>query len=201
MPIFWGRNKDELLFKGCNRLIAFCKHNNVGWPQVTGFEKDEWILGSISCAYYRPQEGVMICPDLCAYPTTEAQIRNWNWPCSVTDREPYGVIAHELGHHCDVLTGTKKGKYWSSYSSEVCLASGEHPITSYAPNEAEWFAEMFRLFITNPLLLKEIRPITYELLTRKWKPLPSKGWRHELGQNVPAQIVKTLINKGARPCT
>lgn len=44
--------------------------------------------------------------------------------------------------------------------------SGELPITSYAPNPAEWFAEIFRLFVTNHGLLKQLRPKTYNILLR-----------------------------------
>lgn len=188
-------NHRTLYNRGLKRIREFCELNKIPVPEVENLPREEWHVGA--CAYYRPAVGVKICLAECAHPCTENQARNWNWPASVTDREPFGVLCHELGHHCDWQTGQTKYTYASEYSTIVQQDSGEQPITSYAPNPSEWFAEMFRLFVTNPVLLEQIRPNTYFQLTRRWKPLPSKGWRNELGSDVPPKIVKTLRNKGA----
>lgn len=179
--------------RGVRRVAAFCELNKILKPKITSAQ--EWYFDA--CAYYRPTEGIKIYLPNCARSCTENQVRNWNWPASVTDREPFGVICHELGHHCDWAIGKQKGEYFSDYSIDLEKRSGEAAITGYCPNPAEWFAEMFRLFVTNPILLQQIRPKTWELLRKDWNPLPSKGWREELGPNVPPKIVRTLMNKGA----
>ena len=78
----------------------------------------------------------------------------------------YGVPPHELGHYIDDMMSTRS----DSFSRHMHMTSKEKPITSYAPNSSEWFAEMFRLFVTNPMLLKEIRPETFRLLRKEFKP-------------------------------
>ena len=55
----------------------------------------------------------------------------------------------------------KKFSYFGDYSLKLRRESGERQITSYCPNDAEWFAEIMRLFITNHALLYTIRPKTW----------------------------------------
>lgn len=186
------------LFKmGVVRINKFCNLNHLPVPEIRlATEKDDWTVGA--CAYYRPQYIHVHLPS-CASPATENQVRNWNWPGSVTDREPYGVLCHELGHHIDWLTGEKKYRYSSNYCEQVMEQSGEKEITSYCPNPAEWFAEMFRVFVTNYPLLAIIRPVTAEILRKKFKPLNRhmgrEWWEKELGVDVPARILANLVKK------
>lgn len=204
-PPYWTGDRRKLTALGVERAERFCSLNRIPMPAVNVVDRDDWRVGF--CAYYRPDTeavrkwtaaGISICPELCGYPCGEAVTRNWTWPGNDTDREPYGVIAHELGHHCDWLAGSKKGTYFSDYGEGVMEESGEKPLTGYAAeNPAEWFAEAFRLFVTNPGLLKALRPKTYNILRRKWEPLNSDDWRFPLGSNVPARVVKNLIKKGA----
>ena len=97
----------------------------------------------------------------------------WSYPGYAIDRTAYGVIQHELGHHVDKLAGWK-------LSSRVRKLSGEKPLTGYAPDDAEWFAEMFRLFCTNPSLLRLIRPKTYAVLREQFESVEKRGWRNVL---------------------
>lgn len=143
--------------------------------------------------------GIQICLEHCGRLCGEEMSRNWTWPGSTTDREPYGVLCHELGHHCDLFAGESKWTYGSEYSANLCRKAKEPPISGYHDNEAEWFAEMFRVFVTNPALLKQLRPRTYDLLTDTWAPLGNtKDWVTPLGTNVPARVIKALRNKGAK---
>ncbi len=189
---------------GRRRVITFCRLNRITAPSVNVIPKTDWVVSA--CGYYRPDTeavrkwlstpGINICLEKCArLVSDEGDPRNWNWPCSTTDREPFGVIAHELGHHCDWISGEKKGTYFSEHSTEMMEASGEGSITSYAPDPAEWFAEMFRLFVTNAPLLSLIRPRTYALFRERWEELPGGDWRENLGEDVPEKIVHTLTNK------
>lgn len=201
----WPLNKESLFEEGVFLVTAFCRTNGLALPPIRAVPRRDWVVSA--CAYYRPDTdanrkwtspGINVCLDLCAAPAEQGgNPRNWNWPGNVTDREPYGVLAHELGHHVDWSAGTKKGSYGSEYSSEVMEASGEPPLTSYAPNPWEWFAETFRLFVTNHFLLETLRPRAYAELRKRWRPIPRKGdWRSVLGENVPERIVKSLISKG-----
>lgn len=181
---------------GYHLVHRFCRVNNLEAPEVRRVPRECWLFGA--CAYYRPEDGIVIQLESCAQLATETWVRNWNWPGSVTDREPMGVMAHELGHHCDFLTGYKKHSYSSDYSASVREASREKPISSYCPNDAEWFAEMFRLFVTNHALLKLLRPKTHSLLCKNFEPVTHDDWSYPLGPNVPQRILENLARKVAK---
>jgi hypothetical protein len=193
-PRIWPADKAKLVELGRQRMERFCNTNAIELPALRSVELGDWSWDA--CAYYR-KNGVVICPAKCGYLCGEARSMNWTWPGNTTDREPFGVIAHELGHHCDLLKAdTYTGRYFSDYSLKMRPLSGEKPLTSYCPNDAEWFAEMFRLFVTNHALLKVLRPKTWELLRSDWKPVSSdRDWRVELGTNVPARIIENLSKK------
>jgi hypothetical protein len=110
------------------------------------------------------------------------------------DRTPYGVIAHELGHHADWSASDDKGPYYGDYCIKVKKRSGEKPISGYADDDWEWFAEMFRLFVTNPVLLMNLRPKTYTILRERWQPVGLFDWKKELGADVPSRVI-TVIEK------
>lgn len=198
--------KAALFEIGLERVLLFCERNGILAPTINLVARKDWHVNA--CAYYRPdttavkkftRPGVSICLEHCGRPCTDAPGRNWTWPGSTTDREPYGVLAHELGHHCDYLAGEKKGSYYSEYCGSVKDESGEAGVSSYADeNPAEWLAEAFRLLVTNPDLLRQLRPRTYEILVRRWTPVGPMDWRYCLGSNVPAKVLRTLQNKGAK---
>ena len=183
---------ERLVRWGQERAEAFIKANGMPSMKITQVMKDEWHFSSV-CAYWRDDE-CNICLDYCARCTTESQVRNWNWPGCVTDRTPYGVVCHELGHHADVMAsvqaGLSRGAYYGGYSSQVRSASKEKRITSYCPNDAEWFAEIFRLFVTNHALLYTIRPRTWELLMSKWVPVSDDDWVRATGRGIPQRILE-----------
>jgi hypothetical protein len=214
----WSPHPDDLVDAGRARIDLFCSANSVPVPALFRVNTDRWHFGA--CAFYRPDcdryrkyfgvedglgkdgygLGINVCVPLCATPCGDTESRNWSWPGSVTDRTPYGVLCHELGHHCDWLTGDKKGEYYSEYCERVKDAAREPGVTSYADeNPAEWFAEAFRVFVTNPALLRCLRPKTFSALEGKWVPVGSvDDWRKPLGSNVPDRVIRTLKNKGAR---
>lgn len=184
--------KETLYWRGYRRLEKFCNVNDIYFPTCVTHKRDEWHF--CACAYYRPEE-IHICLEECASPATENQVRNWNWPGTLTDREPYGVLCHELGHHCDMLASETKYRYSGSYSINMMKESGERPITSYCPNPAEWFAEMMRLFVTNASLLKLVRPKTHALISKRWTAVSHDDWQVELGEGVPSRILNNILKK------
>jgi len=178
--------------RGVSRVTAFCEANDLLVPSISWCPRESWEVGA--CAYYR-KDMIHICLEECARPATEYAVRNWNWPGSSVDREPYGVLCHELGHHVDYHASENKGPYYGEYGGTICEQSGEQPISGYHPNDSEWFAEMFRLFVTNHALLYELRPRTWDLLTKRWQPVSGDDWRAELGADCPARIVVSQVRK------
>lgn len=200
-PKAWTRHPKTLALLGVRRAELFCNANNVPLPTVNLVEY-KWTIRS--CAYYRSNH-IELCLPWCGHPCPEANCANWTWPASVTDREPYGVLCHELAHHCDWTRSDIKSRrtYSGNYSVLIRKASGEKQLTGYVGNDprdydAEWFAEMMRLFITNHALLKLVRPKTHALLMRDWKPVSSNDYLYELGTNCPARVLRSLDNKMVR---
>jgi hypothetical protein len=155
---------EELLRAGVDRLAVFCAANGIEQPELRVTRgSDPWRVSA--CAYYRPTY-IAICPRLCSRPGFAG--RSWSWPGYSADRTPFGVLAHELGHHVDYSTGQRRQSYSSEFSSAVRDGSREAPLTSYCPNDAEWFAEMFRLFVTNAALLRVLRPRTHGVLADRF---------------------------------
>ena len=102
--------------------------------------------------------------------------RAWSWPGYTVDRTPFGVLSHELGHHVEGAHGASGGVRAPRWMEET----REPAITSYAPNANEWFAEMFRVFITNPDLLRLVRPRVHALMVGEWQPIETRSWRDVL---------------------
>lgn len=184
--------REVLLQRGTQRVKDFCTANDLPIPDIVPVSRESWVEDV--CAYYRPQV-IRICLTKCADECDERVGRNWNWPGNTTDRTPYGVLCHELGHHCDILKSYAKGEYFGDYSIELRKASREDKLTRYCPNDAEWFAEMFRLYVTNSELLALLRPRTWVRLSRDFKSVSNPDWREELGKDVPEKVVENLEHK------
>jgi hypothetical protein len=159
-------DKVYLAHIGLSLARVFAEQNNIPQPTMNIIlDKDDPECRKIkavgTCGYYRRGKVTVAVP-LCA-----SNNPMYSWPGFISDRTPYGVIQHELGHHVDeVKSGvdiyrTLPGAF---FSDSIRNISGEPPITSYSPNNSEWFAEIFRLFVTNPDLLKQIRPRAYGAL-------------------------------------
>lgn len=176
--------KSEMFELGRGVLERFCSLNAIAMPAIQPAEASSWKWGA--CAFYRPTR-IVICVARCAAIGTAG--RQWSFPGYAVDRTPYGVVQHELGHHVDVLRGQRRGAYWSEFSAAVRGNAGEKPITSYCPNDAEWFAEMFRVFVTNPDLLRLTRPRTHRELRSSFEPVFTDTWRDRL-RGAPDRTIK-----------
>lgn len=162
-----------LFGRGQDLMERWCLLNGVATPKVVTTDEPKFYG---VCAFYR--SGVTyIAVDACA-PIGRAA-RAWSWPGYVVDRTPYGVLAHELGHHVDGAHGAQVHAGMRSFQWR--RETGELPITTYCPNDNEWFAEMFRLFVTNPTLLQAIRPKTFERMIEDWPHrAEDRDWRDVL---------------------
>ncbi len=161
----------DALFNAGSALVArWCVLNRVEIPRIvcrTG--KPDFGV----CAYYRDNQIDIWVNSCAAYGRAG---RQWSWPGYVVDRTPYGVLAHELGHHVERAHGPRGG-----FRSHVWRPLDAKPLTGYCPNDNEWFAEMFRLFVTNPDLFKRLRPRVADLFFADWPGVPeSREWRDVL---------------------
>lgn len=161
------RDRNQLFVDGEVLIGRWCHLNGV--PQVR-VERTREPESFGVCAYYR--DGVIyISVEACARIGTAG--RAWSYPGYVVDRTPYGVLAHELGHHVEGAHGAAGGLVARLWRQET----GERPLTGYCPNDNEWFAEIFRVFITNPDLLRQLRPATFVRLRERWPtPVETRAW-------------------------
>jgi len=179
-------SRDVLFSKGLALIEEFCDVNNLLTPAVTCCDKrDAWPHRF--CAYYRSTPAPRIVIHL---PSTAAVGRGgaaWSWPGHTVDRTPYGVLAHELGHSLD---------YICNASRTMRAKTKEDALTGYAPNTREWFAELARLFITNPDLLKQLRPQAYAFLVEDLRlhPVVRSTWRKVL-RFAPRRTVELNIKR------
>jgi hypothetical protein len=183
-------SKPSMLERGIELIERFCAANQLEVPRVITVESSAWAFDV--CAYYRRAE-VHICVDKCAAVGFAGM--QWSFPGHSVDRTPYGVLAHELGHHVDLLSAiARRGTYYSDYSIAMRSRVDEPPLTSYCPNDAEWFAEMFRLFVTNPDLLAKLRPRTHAELAQRFKPVFEDSWRERLA-DAPDRTILSIERK------
>lgn len=183
-------SKQSMLARGKDLMARFCAANELPEPAVEEADPKGWAFGV--CAYYRSNL-TTINVQACA--SIGFAGMQWSFPGHSVDRTPYGVLQHELGHHVDLLNAvTRRGRYWSDFSIRMRESAGELPLTSYCPDDAEWFAEMFRLFVTNPDLLSKLRPRTHAEMLARFKPVFEDSWRERL-QGAPDRTILSIERK------
>jgi len=188
-----GKAAAEAAFEAAK---SFLELNGLTPLDGIDIREDRWTVSK--CAYYRPST-IHICIPMCDRPATEGEVRNWNWPRSKVDKTPFGVVMHELGHHVDYWASStaSRGPYYGDHSEAVMNRCDEEGITGYASRDApeEWFAEAFRLYMTNPDLLRLIRPLTYaELSANLMTAAGNAPWLERLGKGCPQRIIDSLQN-------
>jgi hypothetical protein len=183
--------KFDLLNRGAELMEEFCEANRLTPPLIVENRNPERFG---TCAYYRPHE-ITISVVACAAIGMGGPA--WSYPGYVIDRTPYGVVQHEMGHAVDVTASGETGMvYYGEFSVALRKASGEPKLTNYCPNDAEWFAEMMRLFITNSDLLKAVRPRTHELLAQYYRPVIDRPWSSVLA-DAPSRYHEQVRRKAA----
>jgi hypothetical protein len=107
----------------------------------------------------------------------------WTWPGYTADLSVYGVLTHEFGHFVhDLANWHTVGRAWRN----VVANSGEKITTSYgATNTGEDFAESFKLFLTNPDLLRVLFPVRHNFLAEimELKPVEQRTWSEVLANS------------------
>lgn len=192
------KSKDELFAAGVALMEEFCTTNRINVPSVVRLKRTDRLYHLATCAYYRHTEGITIMVEKCANYGYGG--RAWSWPGYVIDRTPYGVIQHELAHHVDHLL-TNQGAWFSRRVHDV---SQEKPLTGYLGTDKkmatfyqEWFAENFRLYVTNPDLCECLRPGFCRTMRQYgFKPVVFGSWRRVLDDHrAPERIVMQAQKK------
>lgn len=191
--------KDTLADIGVDTLQEFCQVNDLVEPTLHIIkDKEDAVCVRIArvgtCGYYRTNH-IYVGVPLCAH-----QNPNYSWAGYISDRTPFGVIQHELGHYVDELRSGKANIYTygvrnGNFSDLIRSESKEPAITSYCTDTMEWFAEIFRLFVTNPDLLRLIRPKAYHALVGKgFKPSTDQSYTEVLEQfRAPDKVFDRLM--------
>lgn len=174
----FNEKKLDLFIAGESLMNDFCSINDIEPPQI--HERD-FPFGT--CAYYR-KNNIYITVSKCAHIGRGGPA--WSYPGYIIDRTPYGVLQHELGHHVEELNPCIAETMWNE-------SKCEQKITNYCPNISEWFAEHFRLFVTNPHLHKLFRPKTHRLLSKLFTYIEDKSWQEVLN-NAPERTI-TMTKK------
>lgn len=167
----------HLFERGVAHIRRWCELNGVSMPRIVEREgRPEFGV----CAYYRDGR-IDIWVQSCA--ALGRAGRQWSYPGYVVDRTPYGVLAHELGHHVDRQHGPAGG-----FRSHVWRPVDAAPLTGYCPNDNEWFAELFRLFVTDPDLLRRARPKIADLFFQEWPAAAERRPWAEVLKDSPRHI-------------
>lgn len=196
MPQTTNNTKQTLFDNGVTLVTEFCNANDLPLPSITSVPINSHLYRTRACGWYR-RNGICIKVPACAAIGRGGPA--WSYPGYVIDRTPYGVLAHELGHYVDHTLTTRLGlrSRWGcwGFGTTMRQQSNNAPkLTNYCPNDSEWFAEMFRLFCTNPNLLKAARPAAYEALCQHLTPVVRSTWQTVLA-NAPARTRQQAAKK------
>lgn len=168
-------------------VYEMCELNRIKRPKIIIDE-----FASRDYGWFEPKTPESIfCNIRTCRPIAKTPGYDWSYPGYKVDITPAGIIAHEFGHYVS----------WHKFSKDKKIAdaihdvmlSGERAITSYdhkTSDPHETLAEMMRLFVTNPDLLRAGRPNRWSLMTRilDYKPLIVSPWWKVLSEAHPAYI-------------
>ncbi len=177
--------KDFLLAEGVARARAWLDDHRISQPHHLFLSREEanrfrkgFLREGWTAAHCIVDSKSAIAVDLkrCR---VAARIPGWSWtfPGYKVDATPFGVVCHEYGHHVDHTLGGKAGL--SNRRAWKDVIDNEEEVSGYEPNHREAFAEAFRLFLTNPSLLREGRPERWEYFTEtlQLRPPHEHPWR------------------------
>ncbi len=164
-------------------IQAFCAAHDLPEPRIKEYGPNTRHHHMIdSCGFYRDKV-LNVMPAKCAPVSNAEGGLQWSYPGWMIDRTEGGVLFHEFGHYVD---HTKS--WW--LGGMLRKSTREAKISGYCPNAGEWFAEMFRLFMSNPDLLRLTRPKTYKNLAALYPNHPvTDSWERILVA-APARVLR-----------
>lgn len=174
------QNKEENFLWGMYALDGFCKLNKIPLPKIIKNHN----LKSYG-VYVSGQSSITINPKKTRTPVDKPGFA-WSFTGYKADLTIAGVMAHETGHYVD---------YHLNWISDNLNVKKEPKVSSYEPNKKEVFAEMMKLFILNPDLLKQGRPLRWKFLTENlgFQPFITDKWENIL-KNANPKIISAAKN-------
>lgn len=197
-------SKEELFEAGVKLMENFCTTNALSIPTINRLRPTDRAYHLGTCAFYRPYT-ISVMVEKCAARGLGGA--SWSCPGYAVDRTPYGVLQHELGHHVDTIkTGpvTTQDLMEKLFSKQIYYQSKEAPLTKYLGTDTrvatffmEWFAENFRLYVTNPDLSMRLRPKFYmALFAAGVYPVIEGNWEDVLkANNAPQRNIEQARKK------
>lgn len=150
--------KQELYERGVALAVALCKKNHWKVPVI----KNSPRLRSTGL-YTHSNRHIQVNVNDTAWLVNKPTVRRQSHPGWKTDRTAHGVVLHELGHYVWFVYGTGAAHLaWR----KVCRAAQHERVSGYEPCPEEAFAETFRLWALNPMLLKAACPERYAVLKK-----------------------------------
>lgn len=192
--------KDQLFLAGVTTCRIFLLHNKLPLPQFFTYEEifqhpesnhyrllrklEHGPAQGYATGYYT-QNTIFVNLKKAARLQKQPVAQLWSFPAYKIDRTPYGVVAHETGHHVDhCLHDIFRRNEW------IDLYQHTKRITSYEPRPWEAGAESMRLFILNPDLLKKASLARYSYIERQGlEPVESRHFADVL-YNHPAYVAQ-----------
>jgi hypothetical protein len=177
-PLHPSCGKDELFELGLARALDWLDAHNLPRPAHVfrsredankhrrNFMPKTWYGAHI---YEDKQSTIAINLKRCRVAT---RVPGWSWtfPGYKSDLTPFGIVCHEFGHHVDHTLGGNRGISYRKPWQKIILEETE--VSGYEPNHHEAFAEAFRLFLTNPDLLRCGRPERWSYFVDKLQLVP-----------------------------
>ena len=162
-------NQDDAILRTCHLVRAFCKENAIDMP---GIEADN--CRGYHGIYLSGSRVIKYDPRKCRVPVKTPGY-SWSFTGYKADLTAPGVIAHELGHHVHFETPNAREviRDWR------WVTEGEPVTTSYGRTKtSEDIAESFKLFLLNPDLLEQGRPMRFNFFTDtlNLKPMITETW-------------------------
>ena len=182
------RHKEEL-----NKAVQDLANSKCSFDYTTPDLILTDTMGAIpGCGLYRYPNSIYIIPDECA----KRNYSDYRWR---VNRTLHGVIIHEYGHHFERML----------YDEDILTESNiknifkpKNDITNYSDvNYKENFAESFRVYITNPELLKAINKEKYNFFQKLIKTENDgklEQWIETFTGTIRYQLETTNTNKHIR---
>lgn len=175
--------REALFQRACCRVGAICDAHEVIRPHIRRADGSRhfgyWCRGVIKVNVSR-----------CTPPAFNPGY-SWSFPGYKADRTVVGVTLHELGHHIWWAIGEESNpdSWLAHYTAWREAGEDEAAVSGYEPNVEETFAEAWKLFCTNPDLLRVGRPQRWALLRESGlRPPHLAPWREVLQHAHPRMI-------------
>jgi hypothetical protein len=163
-----SQKKQENLEYGRNTVNAFCTHNDLCPPKIKNATRTR------DYGYYTWGSSTIFVNERLVRVPVKTPGFSWSYTGYKADLTGAGIIAHETGHYVDCMLKMPSHRIKKIVKGEKC-------VSSYEPNAQEVFAESMKLFILNPDLLRQGRPLRYEFLkSLGLEPVIADSWQNVL---------------------